>query len=521
MSNESEDSEEKDLTEEDLAKTIPNFEQTIVNFSTSDAPSSRKIVIIKPGYVFLDRYRVKDELGKGAMGVVYLCEDEVSGIDIALKAIPPEIGNDRIEMESVRENFQIVHKLHHPYIANVNTLERDAETGDYYLIMECVQGVNLWQYYKAKGFNPSLSMVMPILVQIASALDYAHGQEVIHRDIKPSNIQIMDDATVKILDYGLAQQIQTSMMRVTGHSYSKGGTPFFMAPEQWKGTHQDGTTDQYALAVVIYQVVSGKCPFQSTDMMVLREMVLHEKPRKPNELTDIEWRVLRKALEKERIARYKSCTELVEQLDKAINMTSSAPRQNFGAPNSGATQTGPSSKPFSHRDSRRASNRPNRQRRSRFQKAGKQQEKQASRNGGKGTIQKGHAGLSGPAPALRVGHSHYRRYCVQSSGKNVPSTRDGVRSAYGKGDGSGRRERLGSNRHSCKGGPSLRVGMRTNEEKNSSYYPIEQAAPEPDRPRNLRSRATSLYLLNGFHPGILPWVVFSMDIMMKSPLATS
>jgi formylglycine-generating enzyme required for sulfatase activity/serine/threonine protein kinase len=338
----------------EMAKTIVNFEQTIVNFSADEAPSIKKVTVVKKGYVFLERYRVKDELGKGAMGVVYLCEDEVAGIDVALKAIPPEIGNDRVEMESVRENFQIVHKLHHPNIANVNTLECDRNTGDYYLIMECVPGVNLWQYYKAKGFNPSLSMTMPLLKQIASALDYAHDQEIIHRDIKPSNIQVMDDATVKILDYGLAQQIQNSMMRVTGHSYSKGGTPFFMAPEQWKGTHQDGTTDQYAFAVVIFQLITGKCPFQSTDMMVLREMVLNEKPIKPNEFNDQEWKVIRRALEKERIARFKSCAELIEHLEKAVTMTSSSVRNSFEAANTQAKKTGPASQPFSHRDSRRS-----------------------------------------------------------------------------------------------------------------------------------------------------------------------
>ena len=338
--------------EDELASTFVNFEQTIVNFSAEEAPSLREVSVIESGYVFLERYRVKDELGKGAMGIVYLCEDEVAGIDVALKAIPPEIANDRVEMESVRENFQIVYKLHHPNIANVSTLELDHNTGDYYLIMECVPGVNLWEHYKSKGFNPSLSMIIPTLTQIASALDYAHKQSIIHRDIKPSNIQIMEDGTVKILDYGLAQQIQSSMMRVTGHGYSKGGTPFYMAPEQWKGTHQDGTTDQYALAVVIYQVVSGKCPFQSSDMAILREMVLNEKPVKPNELTDIEWKVLRKGLEKERIARFKSCEELVERLQKAASMTASTPDEVLDARHGSAKQSDSSQKRFTHKNTR-------------------------------------------------------------------------------------------------------------------------------------------------------------------------
>ena len=98
---------------------------------------------VKPGYVYLDRYTVRDELGKGSMGVVYRCYDEVAGIDVALKAIPPELSRDMVEMESIRANFQLVHRLHHPGIANANTLEKDQETGDYFLIMECVDGINL------------------------------------------------------------------------------------------------------------------------------------------------------------------------------------------------------------------------------------------------------------------------------------------------------------------------------------------------------------------------------------------
>jgi formylglycine-generating enzyme required for sulfatase activity len=282
---------------------------------------------IKPGYVYLDRYTVRDELGKGSMGVVYRCYDEIAGIDVALKAIPPELSRDTEEMEGIRGNFQLVHRLHHPGIANANTLEKDQETGDYFLIMECVDGVNLLAHYKSRGYHPSLTMVLPVLRQIAEALDYAHGQNIIHRDIKPSNVQITTEGVVKILDFGLAQQIQSSILRIAGAEDRKGGTPYFMAPEQWKGQFQDAATDQYAFAILSYQLVAGKCPFQSPDLMVLREMVLNEKPPKPESLNEEEWKVLRKAMEKERIARYTSCTELVENLENAAKVSSSSRAQ--------------------------------------------------------------------------------------------------------------------------------------------------------------------------------------------------
>ncbi|MFT5497600.1 MAG: sulfatase activating formylglycine-generating enzyme [Kiritimatiellia bacterium] len=323
-------------------------DRTIVNMGSEPAPAyTTPITVIKPGYVYLNRYKVIDELGKGAMGVVYRCYDEVAGIDIALKAIPPELSRDAVEMEAIRNNFQLVHRLHHPGIANANTLEKDQETGDFYLIMECVEGVNFYQYYKSRGYNPSLTMALPVLRQIAEALDYAHVQKIIHRDIKPSNIQITTDGVVKILDFGLAQQIQSSIMLITGAGSV--GTPYFMSPEQWKGHFQDAATDQYAFAVVIYQLIAGKCPFQSADMMVLREMVSNEKPPKPDQLNDVEWKVLRKALEKERIARYSSCTALVEKLEQAATLTSSSRRNAFD----GTNRVGPGGKPFSRRASKR------------------------------------------------------------------------------------------------------------------------------------------------------------------------
>ena len=127
------------------------------------------------GDLIMNRYKVLAELGQGGMGVVYKCFDETAGIEIALKALPPELSHNTLEMEDIKDNFQLVHNLHHPNIASSNNLERDNSNGNYYLIMECCEGEDLrrWLKRKRKECELKLEEVLPIIEQVASALDYA------------------------------------------------------------------------------------------------------------------------------------------------------------------------------------------------------------------------------------------------------------------------------------------------------------------------------------------------------------
>ena len=131
--------------EPDSIGNLPTFHDGPEPLSIGEAPTLRqpRARRVKPGDLFLGRYRVLSELGQGGMGVVYRCQDEVGGIEVALKALPPELSQNSGEMEEVRENFRIVEKLYHPGIAAVKTLEKDAHTGDYSLILELAQGVDL------------------------------------------------------------------------------------------------------------------------------------------------------------------------------------------------------------------------------------------------------------------------------------------------------------------------------------------------------------------------------------------
>ena len=210
------------------------------------------------------------------------------------------------------------------------TLERDARTGDYYFIMECVDGISLTNLRKVQGGKLPWDDVVGIAAQIAAALDYAHAMKVIHRDVKPSNVMLKIAAraalefdvtvrapvTVKMLDFGLAAQIYTSLSRVSRVSYSTSGTAPYMAPEQWLGKYQDAATDQYALAVVIYELLAGHPPFQGHDMRVLGVAVLTGEADAPEGVSSAAWKALRRGLAKKREDRYESCAKLVEALGR-------------------------------------------------------------------------------------------------------------------------------------------------------------------------------------------------------------
>ena len=273
----------------------------------------------EPGDLIMGRYKVLAELGQGGMGVVYKCFDETAGIEVALKALPPELSHNSLEMEDIKENFQLVHALFHPHIAASNNLERNPENGNYYLIMECCEGEDLRRWIKRKRKDNPLTLndVLPVIRQVADALDYAHAQKIMHRDIKPGNIMIDGAGSVKVLDFGLAAQIHTSMTRVSMAYHGTSGTGPYMAPEQWEGRVQDAKADQYALAVMTYEMLAGHLPFESADPAVLREAVLKSQAAPLENISSAAQNALKRAMSKEAAERFNSCADFAAALGGA------------------------------------------------------------------------------------------------------------------------------------------------------------------------------------------------------------
>ena len=303
---------------DELDKTIPPQERKdmAVDLTIPGKRDRKPDGRFEVGDLILNRYKVLAELGQGGMGVVYKCLDEVAGVEIALKALPPELSHNSLEMEDVKDNFQLVHNLHHPNIASSNTLEKDNSNGNYYLIMECVEGDNLrhWIRRKRKERQLTVETILPIIRQVAAALDYAHEERIIHRDIKPGNIMIDAAGHVKVLDFGLAAQIHTSMTRVSMAYHGTSGTAPYMAPEQWRGRAQGAAADQYALAVMTYEMLSGHLPFESTDAAVLQQAVLTQEPEEIEGISDSAKKALARGMSKKAEDRFPSCMEFASSL---------------------------------------------------------------------------------------------------------------------------------------------------------------------------------------------------------------
>ena len=273
----------------------------------------------EPGDLIMGRYKVLAELGQGGMGVVYKCFDETVGIEVALKALPPELSYNSLEMEDIKENFQLVHNLHHPNIASSNNMERNPENGNYYLIMECCEGEDLRRWIKRKRRDNPLTLndVLPVIQQVADALDYAHAQKILHRDIKPGNIMIDSAGNVKVLDFGFVAQIHISIPPVSMAYHGTSGTAPYMAPEQWRGRTHGAAADQYALAVMAYEMLAGRLPFESTDPAVLREAVLNDTAEEIANLPAAAQNALKRALSKNPADRFNSCADFAAALGGA------------------------------------------------------------------------------------------------------------------------------------------------------------------------------------------------------------
>ena len=270
---------------------------------------------LQVGDIILNRYELLEKLGSGAMGMVFKCRDQVSQVEYALKMVPPELARDAEAMEEVRENFQLVHGLKHPNIASMDFLDRD-EYGAYFLIMEYAKGESLaqWIRKKWKSGRPTLREVANIVRQIASALDYAHGQQILHRDIKPANIMVDEHGNVKVLDFGLASKVRSTMTALSVNQANSSGTPNYLSPEQFKGKYPGPASDQYALGVLTYQMFAGHLPFDSDDFNVLRAAVSSETPDRIDDLPDTINRCLLKVLNKNPKERYARCGEFAEAL---------------------------------------------------------------------------------------------------------------------------------------------------------------------------------------------------------------
>jgi len=262
------------------------------------------------------RYRLDRELGRGGMGVVYHAQDLQLNRPVAVKVLPAEFSHDQQFLQRFRNEVLNAAKLDHPHIVQVHDVGEDE--GTHYYVMQLVQGSDLraqMRHQAERGEAFSLSRVHEVIRAVADALDCAHQHGIIHRDIKPENILLDARGVPKVVDFGIARSLEGT--RLTGGMI---GTPEYMSPEQARGEDLDGSADQYSLAIVAYEMLTGKTPFGgagTSPWTVVNKHISVPPPDPRQTRPDLPPAVvdaLLRALGKMPQLRFASCREFAEAL---------------------------------------------------------------------------------------------------------------------------------------------------------------------------------------------------------------
>ena len=264
-----------------------------------------------PSLTKAGRYELLNELGRGAMGVVYRAKDPVIGRDVAVKTIRLVEAGTGLTREELVSRFQTEARaaglLTHPNIVVI--FDAGEEDGQFYITMELVEGSSL-QALLDQGQSFPLPRVLRLMEQACAALEFAHQRLVVHRDIKPANLMLTQDDQLKITDFGTAKILQMGATQTA----TVIGTPSYMSPEQIKGNAVDGRSDIFALGVILYELVTGQKPFPGDNVTTVIYRVVNEEPIPPRQI-DASIHpglaaVITRALAKDPAERFENCREM-------------------------------------------------------------------------------------------------------------------------------------------------------------------------------------------------------------------
>src|ERR1043166_6286167 len=275
----------------------------------------------------LGRYEIRSKIGEGGMGEVYLARDTQLDRQIAVKLLPAEIARDQQRLHRFLQEARAAAALSHPNIAHI--YEIGEADGGYFIAMEYVEGVPLDR--KIGGRPVPVPEALDIAIQITDALDEAHSKGITHRDIKSSNIMITQRGRVKVLDFGLAKVSQTTSASeqisdsqlATRVKTSPGvvmGTVNYMSPEQASGKEMDARTDIWSVGVVLYEMVTGRLPFEGTTPSHIIVAILEKEPLPlsayvPNVPEALDW-IVTETLTKDATERTQTARELMKRLQR-------------------------------------------------------------------------------------------------------------------------------------------------------------------------------------------------------------
>lgn len=265
--------------------------------------------------ILAGRYELQDKIGEGGMAVVFKARDRLLSRFVAIKILRPEYTKDAMFIESFRRESQIAAGLVHPNIVNVYDVGKEGNI--YYIVMELIEGRPLSDIIKEEGpLDPYRAA--DIAKQVASALSMAHKHQLIHRDVKPHNIMITQDGTAKITDFGIAKAV-TGGTLVGEQQEAVMGSVHYFSPEQARGAYVDEKSDIYSLGIVLYEMLTGKVPFDGDTAVAVAVKHMNEEMIPPSELNpdipqDLE-EIVMKATNKLQTGRYRSADEMITALN--------------------------------------------------------------------------------------------------------------------------------------------------------------------------------------------------------------
>ncbi|WP_315115485.1 Stk1 family PASTA domain-containing Ser/Thr kinase [Clostridium intestinale] len=264
-----------------------------------------------------DRYELQEKIGEGGMSLVYKARDKKLNRFIAVKILKHEFIDNEDIVDKFKKEATAIANLNDPYIVNV--LDVGSQDDYNYIVMEYVKGKTLKELIREKGRIP-YDLALNFSTQIAKALDCAHKNNIIHRDIKPQNILVTEEGSLKVTDFGIAKSTNSSTITNTSNVI---GSAHYFSPEQAKGNYIDSRTDLYSLGVVIYEMVTGRVPFDADSPVSVALKHIQEEVVPPKNINSAVPeslnKLILKAMEKEQIKRYQSAKEMIVDLDKIKN----------------------------------------------------------------------------------------------------------------------------------------------------------------------------------------------------------
>lgn len=274
--------------------------------------------------ILAGRYELLEKIGDGGMAVVYKARCRLLNRFVAIKILKPEFTKDAKFIESFRRESQAAASLSHPNIVNIYDVGKEGNI--YYIVMELIEGQTLSDVIANEGMI-EYKRAVDIVKQIALALNFAHKNHIIHRDVKPHNILITKEGVAKITDFGIAKAVNAGT--IVGNTGTIMGSVHYFSPEQARGGYVDEKSDIYSLGIVLYEMITGRVPFDADNPVTVAIMHMndditppsHYVPDLPRALEEI----IIKATNKYQIDRFKTAKEMYDALNNIDNQVSIYP----------------------------------------------------------------------------------------------------------------------------------------------------------------------------------------------------